>query len=184
MAVAGFALPLLVGPEQVLPWHFWPAVVFCFAVFPVLGILMLVKMGYLKDLHIYEQKKRNRSYPLAMAGGALGWLYMSYLAETTPEYYWYAMKWTLAVNAILFLLWAINGSWKKVSAHMTGTGGFFAACIVMIQQGYPAYTFTLAALILNALVYAARIGLSAHSHIELLSGFALGFITIFAFLQL
>lgn len=184
MAVAGFALPVYLGLPARLPWHFWPAVVFCYAVFPVLGILMLVKLGYLKDLHIYEQKKRNRSYPLAMAGGALGWIYLTYLAETTPDYFSFAMKWTLAINVVLFLLWVINASWKKVSAHMTGTGGFLAACVVLVLQGWPAYALALTALLLNALVYTARIGLSAHSHIELLSGFALGFITIFAFLQL
>jgi hypothetical protein len=184
MAIAGFALPLLWFPYAVLPWHFWPALVFAFALFPVLGIVLLIKMGYLKDLHVYERKQRNRSYALAIVGSALGLLYLYLLPQTQTPYMLFAIKWAQAMNISLILIWFVNGFALKASAHMMGVGGFLALCFVLYHGSYPSGPWIVNALILCALVYAARKGLSAHSHIELISGFGLGFLTTFVFLSL
>lgn len=184
MAVAGFLVPLLLFPPVHLPWHFWPTIIFFYAIFPVLGILLLVKLGYLQDLHIYERKKRNMSYPIAITGAILGLIYIQNLDSVKMGYTDYALKWSPAIALALILLWLVNAYWLKASAHMCGASGFLAACVVLNQWGWRAEAWVFNALVISVLVYVARRGLSAHSHIELLTGTALGFITTFAVLSL
>ncbi|MCC7297054.1 MAG: hypothetical protein IT244_01870 [Bacteroidia bacterium] len=184
MAIAGFALPLSLFSTTHMGWDFWGVVVCCYALLPVLGIMALIKMGVLKDLHIYDRKKRNLSYPIAIAGAALGTLYMQYFLEAPGSLTEYCLLWSVGILAVLVLLFCINALWKKVSAHMAGCSGFLAAATVLHLWHWIPFYYVLLALLINAIVYMARRGLSAHSHIELISGFGLGFITTFAILYL
>ena len=182
MGVLGFLLPIMLFPPFHLPWHFWPAIVFCYAAFPVLGIMVLVKLGYLKDIHVYDRKLRNKSYPIAILGALLGMIYL-HLFPTKYAYEQFTGKWSLAIALALGAIWLVN-NFVKASAHMCGAAGFLAATLVLYHWGWHSNVWIYNALIICALVYMARLGLSAHSHFELLLGFGLGFITTFAVLSL
>lgn len=184
MVLAGFAVPLLLFPAVALPWHFWPILIFCYAAFPILGILLLIQMGHLQDLHIYDRKKRNLSYPIAILGAFIGLVYLYNATSIKMAYTEYATSWSQAVLVSLAALWLVNSQWLKASAHMTGTSGFLAACVVLNNQGWRADAWVWNAVFICVLVYLSRRGLSAHSHIELLAGTALGFITTFAVFSL
>jgi hypothetical protein len=179
-ALAGFLLPAILLPAPLEPWHFLPVVVFCYILFPILGILLLIKMGYLKDLHVYQREMRNRSYPLAIAGATLGFVYIFFGSEKISFYSELRVLWSLSISIVLFFIWVINAGGLKVSAHLAGVSGFAALAIVLFRSGIASPVWVFISLALVALVYAARKGLSAHSHIELIAGFCLGFITTFA----
>jgi hypothetical protein len=180
MALAGFALPMLWFPTTLLPWHFWPVLISLFVIFPVLGILWLIQRGYIDNIHVYHRGQRNRSYQIAFAYACLVWVYLHFVPVSKTAYLDFAKSWILEIMISLFLVQAINSYALKASAHMMGVGGFLALCFALYHQGWPSGPWIVNALILCVLVYAARKGLSAHSHKELWVGFGLGFITTFA----
>ena len=184
MAILGFLLPLLIWPPFHLPYHFWLVMVFCFVLFPVVGILIFIKFKLLKDIHVYDRKLRTRTYPLAIVGSGLALIYLKTGINLKMAYFEFALSWVIAINISLILIWIVNHFLLKASAHMCGVGGFLAAAICLTLWGWSAETYVVNSVIIAGLVYLSRLGLSAHSHIELLSGFGLGFITTFAVLCL
>ncbi|MBS3915779.1 MAG: hypothetical protein KG003_14890 [Bacteroidetes bacterium] len=184
MAVGGFAFIIQQGVPIALPWHFWPAIIFCFAAFPVLGILLLIKRGLLENIHVAKRTARNRSYPLALAGAAIGKLYLHYGILTEHTVFLNMQLWALCINITLFLLWIINSAGLKISAHTSGTSGFLALCTAFLLQYPISWNWVYISVFICALVYIARFRLSAHSHKELIAGFCLGFIVTFAVFSL
>lgn len=176
-------IPLLLFPPVSLPWHFWPSLVSSYVLVPLLGITILIQIGVLKDFHVYERKKRNITYPIAIAGAIVSVLYLSSIS-IKQGYLDYSRPWSLSIVVALILLWLVNLCGLKASAHMTGTGGFLASVMVLWLWGWDSGSWILNAGVACVLVYTARRGLSAHSHFELLTGFGLGFITTFAILYL
>jgi hypothetical protein len=174
MAVGGFAFIILQGKHTELPWHFWPAIIFCFAAFPVLGILLLIKRGLLENIHVTKRTARNRSYPLAIAGAALGKLYLHFVLQMENPVLIHLQLWSLCINITLFLLWIINSSGLKISAHTSGTSGFMALCLAYLYRDFSVWNWLMISVIIFGLVYLARFRLSAHSHKELIAGIIVG----------
>lgn len=183
MALLGY---LAIGCRTYMknPWHFWPALIFCYAVFPVVGLLILIRFGYLKDLHVFDQKKRNLSYPLALTGTLLAWYYLFNTQDRTTAEGYLFVRWAYAVNFTILGIWILNRVWVKVSAHMAGAGGLTALMVFLVHNSLWPKTWLWPVLLISVLIYVSRRGLSAHSHIELAAGTALGFITTFAVLML
>lgn len=176
-ALGGFLyLNVLDGSIQ---WEFLFWTAFFFALLPVVGIYSLVRMGFISDIHIYKREQRNLSYPIAIAGAAIGCAYVYYV-QTDERLF----AWSLAATLSLFLLWILNATWIKVSAHMTGVSGFTALQLYLFSQGEENIAMLSISLLLCLLVYLSRKGLSAHSHKELIAGFCLGFLATFATLSL
>jgi len=176
-ALGGFLyLNILDGRIQ---WEFLFWTAFFFALLPVAGIYSLVRMGFISDIHIYKREQRNMSYPIAIAGAAIGCAYVYYV-QTDERLF----AWSLAATVSLFLLWILNATWIKVSAHMTGVSGFTALQLCLFSQGEDNIAMLSISLLLCLLVYLSRKGLSAHSHKELIAGFCLGFLATFATLSL
>lgn len=176
-ALGGFLyLNVLDGSIQ---WEFLFWTAFFFALLPVVGIYSLVRMGFISDIHIYKREQRNMSYPIAIAGAAIGCIYVYYV-QTDERLF----AWSLAASLSLFLLWILNATWIKVSAHMTGVSGFTALQLYLFSQGEENIAMLSISLLLCLLVYLSRKGLSAHSHKELIAGFCLGFLATFATLSL
>ena len=160
-----------------LEFLFWTA--FFFALLPVAGIYSLVRMGFISDIHIYKRAQRNISYPIATVGAAMGCAYVYYV-QTDERLF----PWSWAATVSLFLLWILNATWIKVSAHMTGVSGFTALQLFLFSRGEENGIILSISLLLCVLVYLSRKGLSAHSHKELIAGFCLGFLATFATLSL
>lgn len=170
---------------------FWPLVSWqqyfitslaVFVAIPSLGVWFLKSRGWITDFHIANRKERNLSYPLAIVPALLLAVYYFYNRIFPGEKFTYL--WAGAVTLVLCLLWLTNGLWLKASAHMAGVGGFLSIAILFRHQMPLPQLWIGISLALCALVYIARLGLSAHSHKELWAGFSLGFITTFAVFSL
>lgn len=170
LAIAGFWLILLAQDRQPSLELLWfPTAMFLVA--PVLVLLLLVKTGVVSDIHVTDRKQRIMSYPIAIAFGLL-FLFLN------PDSSWLVRHWSQAVVFTLCGLLLVNLFFLKASAHMAGATGFFFLCLLLYRYGGP-LSWLLVSVGIMALVYAARKGLSAHSHLELWAGFCLGFIVTF-----
>lgn len=153
--------------------------VFCYVILPLGGIFILIKAKLIDDLEVFKREQRFKAYAFAIGGAALA-LFMAFLYKTQAPVFEAAYVWLLCIKAALFFLWILTAKWMKISAHMTGTAGFLALCSTNVMENGNGYTWLIFALLINALVYQSRRGLSAHSHKELIAGFCLGFIVTFA----
>lgn len=167
-----------------MPRYYGLVVVASYFVFPLLMLYALIWLRVLPDIHLYDRKKRNISYPIALAGAAFCWWWMGQAAwPVNSALSFYSVAWSLAILMVLAVIWLVNAVWLKASAHAAGTAGF-AALQLWTWRGVQDVPFVLAGLIILTLVYLARRGLSAHSHKELIIGLSLGFIVTFAILYL
>lgn len=183
MALAGYGLI-----DLYLTSHysalFWAILIFSYVLIPLFGLALLIKAGYLKDMHVYDRNKRNLSYPLALFGTIVAWLYLNYTYTPDLPAEYLFRKWAYAINFTVLGIWGLNAVWIKISAHMAGVGGFAALTTYLVHHSAIPKNWVIPALVLLAVVYLARKGLSAHSHIELIAGMTLGFIATFAVLKL
>jgi hypothetical protein len=175
MAVAGFySILLFEGKTPTLDLLWLPTFMFLLA--PVIILFMFLKFGLISDIHVTDRKQRSLSYPIAIAFAIL------YVLISRGES-WVWWHWGAAVFLTLVFLLIVNLSWLKASAHMAGTAGFLVLSLLAFTKGESINWVYLAAAICG-LVYVSRKGLSAHSHIELLAGFCLGFIVTFVTFRL
>lgn len=167
-----------------MPVNFIPVVVASYFVFPLLMLYALILLRVLPDIHLYDRRKRNISYPIALAGACFCWWWMG--SADWPMHSklsFYSVIWSLAIILVLAAIWLVNALWLKASAHAAGTAGF-AALQVWAFGGVKDMPALSAALVILVLVYLSRRALSAHSHKELITGLSLGFIVTFAILYL
>jgi hypothetical protein len=185
MAVVGACFPYFAssGFVPLVSWsHYFGPALAVFVIIPSLGVWFLKSKGRITDFHISNRKERNLSYPLAIAPALLLAIYYYYNRASPDERFPYL--WGGSVTLVLCLLWLTNALWLKASAHMAGVAGFLCIVILRFQHGSIPAVWIAITLVVCALVYIARLGLSAHSHKELLTGFCLGFITTFAVFSL
>ncbi len=138
-------------------------------VLPLISVFIMLRFGKISSIHMEDQRERN--WPLLQTA-------IIYAAA------FYVLKDKAPVFLPLFILGAIismviamviNLRWK-ISLHMIGVGGFcggIVALFVISQEGNPihlALTFALA-----GLLGTARLWLKAHTPLQILAGFALGF---------
>lgn len=167
-----------------MPGYYIPVVVASYFVFPLLMLYMLILLRVLPDIHLYDRKKRNISYPIALAGACFCWWWMG--SADWPVHSrlsFYSIIWSMAIMLVLAVIWLVNAFWLKASAHAAGTAGF-AALQIWVFGGMEDIPVLFAAMLILVLVYMSRRALSAHSHKELITGLSLGFIVTFAILYL
>ncbi|MBL7810664.1 MAG: hypothetical protein JNL57_00455 [Bacteroidetes bacterium] len=187
MAVAGACFPYFptkpFGPLVHWQQYFWPSLLI-YIVLPSAGVWLMIKIGWISDFHIVKRKERNVSYPLAIVPAAALTLYYFFFRIWPGEKF--PFLWSGSITLVLALLWLINSLWIKASAHMAGVGGFLSMIIALHFNPYTHFQaiWIGISMVVCALVYMARLGLSAHSHKELWVGFGLGFLTTFAVLSL
>lgn len=167
LAVAGYYTILVYeGKTPTLDLLWMPATFFLIA--PVLVLFLFLKTKLISDIHVTDRKQRSLSYPIAI-GFALLYVVMS-RGES-----WLWWHWGAAVLFTLFFLLVINLSLMKASAHMAGTSGFLILTLLAYTKGESS-AWVVAALLICTLVYLARKGLQAHTHLELWTGFTIGLV--------
>jgi hypothetical protein len=185
MAILGFVSIVIrflnskVPFSEQTPTLFWLVILLGYVVFPLVVLSIFIRLGVLKDIHLYDRKKRNISYPVAIAG-AVG-VYFSLTEMTwssTGSIAIYAQTWSLCILGVLSVIWLINFLGLKASAHAAGCAGFLALNAVI--NNHVAEGFIIGSACIFGLVYASRRALSAHSHIELVTGSLAGFLVTFA----
>lgn len=189
MALLGFAiifqfvpLPHLDGSPDF--FHFIFTLLVGYILFPLFVLTLFIKLGWLPDIHLYDRRKRNLSYPVAIIGAIGIYFYMTQSSVLNRFLYsTYIAYWSTSIIFVLIIIWLINISGLKASAHAAGTSGFLGLCLsLLIHEGF-AVPFILAGII-YVLVYISRLRLSAHSHIELIAGSLTGFLVTFAYIEI
>lgn len=157
-------------PQHELYWRLIVAMLAITLFLPLLSVFFMIRIGRVSTMFIEEQ--RERSWPLLMTAiiycGAL-WLFRT---RVVPGFIWLFLLGAV-ISMVLALL--INLRWK-ISLHMIGIGGLCGGLTMLYylsQEGSP--MFLAAAFLLAGLLGTARLILNAHTPMQLLAGFALGF---------
>lgn len=144
---------------------------------PVLSIIMMKLTRNIVSIHM--DNKDERVFPFSMI--SLFYMITTYLFymkfQVDP-----ALILALAVITICIIILTSMTFFWKVSAHMTGISGLMAI-IVAIAIKNPSYDYLLisiSTILITGSVGSARLYLNAHTPLEVLMGFFLGFITCFS----
>jgi len=197
LPVISFLLLYHTGPENFVTKNprvltqWFGMIVINTILFPLVLILLLKGLGFIKSIYMNEQ--RDRVIPLI---GIMVFYFWAYLvakngALVTKAYHM-GFFWTDLVNLKLNLLlgrayllgffWGIIvifliSIFFKISMHTSGAGSFLAVVLIlMIATKSLLLLPLLAALAAGALVIWARYALQAHTRAELWSGYILGFV--------
>lgn len=166
MAMAGFML--IMQPLQLADLLF-PALLWL--LLPLASVLGLQALGRVDNVFLENRKQRTLVY--AIASFCAGFLL------TLPSDSYLENRWKVSVFFVLLLLGLVNAFRHKISAHGAGVAGFLALSLHLYLNLGHSWVVPASAIGVCALIYWARLQLSAHSHFELLTGLSLGFFTTF-----
>lgn len=136
----------------------------------------MMRMG--KVTTVFIDDKRERSWPLLLATGI--YLFTYYFILNSARVPAFIQLFILGAAGAMILALLINLKWK-ISLHMIGIGGMCGALTVIyyvMQEGDPIWLCTW--FILAGVLGTARFLLNAHTLLQLLAGFVLGFTAEFA----
>lgn len=142
---------------------------------PAAPILLMMRKGDVSDLFISKREQRTMPYLFSFLSYAFWTLFLLRVLKLPMFMVAMGIGTTLSILLITF----INLKWK-ISAHLSGigglAGGIFGVCYRMAYN--PVWLFVLI-LAISALVAVARMELKAHTPLQTLAGFTLGFLTVF-----
>lgn len=143
------------------------------AVIPFTAILILKKAKLVTSFQLEQRKERTLPYIFVI---------LSYLATILFLYrifmplYVVALMVGVLISTIIIML--LNLKWK-VSAHLSAIGGLSAAIVVVSYRlGINPVGLLSAAFVLAGLIATSRIQLKAHTLLQTLVGFGIGFIVL------
>ena len=145
-------------------------------VMPALSIFAMKLTGNLTSIHL--NNKEDRVFPFSMV--SLFYVistYLFYLKFDIEPVFILAL---VSISICVILLTSISFFWK-ISAHMTGISGFLAIIIVIALKNPSTnlVNIMLSVIILSGIIGSSRLYLNAHSPLEILGGFLLGFSVCF-----
>ena len=144
---------------------------------PAISIFVLHRRGYLSDLDIRNRKERSLPFIIVLA-----YFMMTYaLLVMSPALYIplvYLDMWMGLMASIAFAL--LITKWFKISMHMLAQGGALGT-VMAIQaiQLAPAWELNGFLVFAGGWVGFARIHMGVHRHIEVYTGYLLGFAVCF-----
>lgn len=156
----------------------WVAIIGTFlftGLLPAIPVLLLLKKGEVNDLFISRKEERTMPYLFSFMAYVFWALFM-----------WRTMHFPLFIVAMgigsaisIFIIIFINLKWK-ISAHVAAMGGLsgavFGVCYRLAIN--PVWLFILI-LTASAIVALSRIELKAHTPLQTLAGFSIGFLAVF-----
>lgn len=140
---------------------------------PLSLVLFMLSKGQITDMNITDANERTRPYIYTFIG-FLAWAYFLIFVCKVPT-----LIGTLSLVAAtcIFIVAIINHFWK-ISAHLTGVGCFLGSVLVVVcKAGHLELWFTGVLLLLALIVMWARLYLNAHTPLQVVAGFLLGFLT-------
>ena len=145
---------------------------------PAVSIFVLYRRGLLSDLDIRNRKERSLPFFLELA-----YFIMTYvLLVTSPSIFIpliYLDMW-MGLMVSIGLALAVTRRFK-ISMHMLGQGGTLGTIMgVQAVNGAPMWELNAVLIFLAGWVGFARIKMGVHRHIEVYTGYLLGFIICFA----
>jgi hypothetical protein len=144
---------------------------------PAVSIWVLHRRGYLSDLDIRNRKERALPFIIVLA-----YFIMTYaLLVLSPALFIplvYLDMWMGLMASIGIAL--LITRWFKISMHMLAQGGVLGTVMaVQAMQMVPAWTLNGVLVFIAGWVGFARIDMGVHRHIEVYTGYLLGFIVCF-----
>lgn len=143
---------------------------------PMLLVLLLKKMGLVRDIGLNSRRERMIPYVITIVclgataaymnlKGAPGWLSMFFVGGAVGG----------AVNFIVNFRW-------KISAHAAGISGVSAMLLRILKDGIPqsgCFEWLIVSVVLAGLLGSARVWLGRHTPAQVLAGYVVGFLSVF-----
>lgn len=175
----GVGLALLVTQLRWLPegtrW-LTLAVTFALTCFlPLLGIMLMHKLGYVTDPYLNQRDERTTPYLMAVA--CYGMAALFFFRAGAPAW----LPWFLVGGALAIVVnVVVNRRWK-ISAHAAGVGGFVALALrlAMHHAVVDMNLWLTFSIIVAGAVMSARVYLTRHTLGQVLAGCANGFLCVF-----
>ena len=150
-------------------------------VLPVLLIGGLHHFGYITDKRL--DKRRERLVPYAFT-------ILCYLGATAYLHHIHSPLWFtmfMAGGCLACMVSLLVTLWWKISAHMAGIGGVVALLYQIHVQGLSAFNIfglLCVCILLSGLLGSSRIALKRHNLLQVIAGFANGYICVTLMMKL
>lgn len=142
---------------------------------PILLVLLLKRIGVVKDIGLNSRKERLIPYIITFVSMAGTGVFMYF--KGSPM--WLVMF--FGGGAVAGIVNLIVNFWWKISAHAAGIASVVALMIRIIRDGYPldnAFGWLIASIILAGLMGSARVWLGRHTVWQVLAGYTVGFTSV------
>ena len=147
-------------------WYLGSAVILYGVVIPMVAVLILYKVGWLKNLHIHTCKER--ILPLLI--GAVAYMVCALVVAKVPQAA-FLRKFALAAALCELFCLLVTLRWK-VSLHLTGMGATVALLFVLNSLGLTQlFPWLLGVVVAAGLLGSARLYLGHHQPWQILVGF-------------
>lgn len=158
LAICLYALPVASAVVWFLVYSFWVSL------FPILFVLYLLHIGWIKELHMSDTRERHLPYLVAVLSAGLTWGITHWFEG--PE----LLRCLVLFNIVeLIMLGLVNTVWL-ISLHSTGASAVTA--VVYYVWGLNAALFIGLPLVVSVSV--VRLYLRRHTPSQILAGIALG----------
>ena len=179
--------PFLFGVKQ---WHdgikLILVIFFSSAFIPAFGVVMMKAIGLIKSINLTD--RMDRIGPYIIAGIFYLWLCKNlYSNNNFPDTY---TAFVIGSTVTLFFCFTVNVLYK-VSVHTAAMGGFFTMVCILIYKynsivlflslggiSISLYTLGLVSLLCAGIVGTSRLGLRAHTPMQVLWGYVIGVFSI------
>lgn len=139
-------------------------------VFPAICILLLWRLGFVKNIEMPE--KEDRIIPYIVVGTLYIWSFMTFRKSSDPQ----MLNIILLGSCITLFTSFFANIFTKVSIHAAGMACFTAVVLLLSLQSYYDLRFIfMTVLLLAGVIGTARLYLKAHSLPEVLNGYLIGF---------
>ncbi len=143
-------------------------------IFPVIAILLMYKLGFIKSL--YMQEGRERLIPFFGIIVFYIWTFMSFRKSVYPE----ILNIPLLGACFAILISFLITLFKKISLHTVGMGSLVGLMIVLcLISNYNFIEYLSIVILLAGIAGSARLSLDAHDPVEIYSGYFVGIICQF-----
>lgn len=181
MPLASLILVFAIDPYlQALPevFIYMGVVVLVNTLAPAVSIYLLHRRGFLSDLDIRNRRERMLPFLIVLA-----YFIMTYfLLRSSPALYIPLIYLDMWMGLMLSIAGAlIITRWFKISMHMLAQGGVLGTVMaVQTLQLVPQWELNAVLVFISGWVGFARIHMGVHRHVEVYSGYLLGFAVCFA----
>ena len=141
-------------------------------IFPVIAILLVWRLGFVKTLEMNEAK--DRLVPYITTGVFYIWSYVVFRKSGMPQVFNIII---LGATITLFVIFLFN-LFRKVSAHSGGMGALLIVTIAACVLSSLNLNFLPVIIVMIAgIVGSSRVLLGAHDNTEIFTGFLIGIIS-------
>ena len=145
-------------------------------ILPALPIWLMMKRGEVNDLFISKREERTMPYLFSF----MAYVFWALFMWRTLQFPMFIVAMGMGSAVSIFIIVFINLKWK-ISAHGAGMGGLCGSVFgVCYRTAINPVWFLAVILLISGLVALSRLELKAHTPGQVLAGFVVGFIMVFA----